>query len=66
VRNTASIIKNFVGLVWKLANSSAERFRTLPLRLGSLIHSAAAYFASACTYLGLKNCLVLIFMFELS
>jgi len=48
------------------ADSFAVRFRTLPLKLESSIPSAVADFASACTYLCSKKCLVLIFMFVLS
>jgi len=46
-----------------IADSSALRFWTLPLRLRSSIPSAVADFASACIYLCLKNCLVFIFVF---
>jgi len=53
-----------------LANSSAVRFRTLPLRLGTLpwLISPVADFANACivyVYTMSKNCLVLFFMFVL-
>jgi len=37
------------------ANSSAVRFWTLPIRLRNLIPSAAADFASACTYLYIQK-----------
>jgi len=38
-----------------LADSSAVRFRTLPLRVWSSISSAVADFASACIYLCLRK-----------
>jgi len=53
----------------KMSRSSAVRFRTLPLRIRSLIPSVVANFASAYIYIYIptfKNCLVLIFMFVLS